>query len=248
MDHKVIDELHDFISGRMTKDEKHAFQKELSLNQELQAQYEMLLKEHLLIKEKAKDDLKKKAHTLLRSQSKISTHKRKPVSRLWLSLAASVLILVGFFFTWQQLGDRNHPDKIFAANYERPLPSMTRSNDETAMAWSQAVEAYQTKDFTNALEHLLQIQKKQSDPVDSGQLQLLIGVSQLELQEYKLAKEAFNQIPKESSYFDEGQWLLALVSIKSNNLEQAKQQLRNIYDRGKYKSREAQSILKQLNS
>lgn len=178
----------------------------------------------------------------------------KPVAKVrklsWksIALAASVLLLIGFFFI-QNIGTSSSPEDLFAANFvEEPLSLMTKGSTEDNIA---AIEKfYNNKDYSQA-EPLLEtlMDTLSTNHPNWFNLKLSQGIVALKTDKNKVAQNIFNDLRNEDSLdAPKADWYYILVLLKQGKAEEASQAIQSYLDNGgTYRSRELKEILEALN-
>ena len=168
------------------------------------------------------------------------------VWRPWILAAAVIIMLIFSYFALQG----PTAEQLFEANYTAYNISYgdRDASDPLKMKLAEASKYYQQKDFAQALPIFESVQSDLKD----AKLQLMMGVTYLELNQFEKAQNSFSQIitEKDPTFQYHGLWYSALTYLKSGDIEKAKSQLQNLLSannvNGVYKQTEAKIILEKV--
>ncbi|EDP72164.1 hypothetical protein FBALC1_13722 [Flavobacteriales bacterium ALC-1] len=189
------------------------------------------------------DDLQNLKKTLTQVNSEFNSEPQIDNRRLFYYLAAaSIIIFLGFqFFFNQNVSNQDLYNDYVALN---DLPSfVSRSDDKDELAKAQSL--FENKKYKEALV----VFKSQLNSTESkGSVLIYKGIAQTELGNYNEAEKTFNiLINSDLLDAEKGYWYKALLFIKANRVEDAKQILDKIVSNGWFKSDKAEELLKELN-
>ncbi|WP_452226281.1 tetratricopeptide repeat protein [Lacinutrix cladophorae] len=258
----LLKQAENYLENTMSLDEKKAFELHVSNNQEL-ADYvavnkemrvqfnentwsfvdedsEVVALENYLKSDEAnevKETLKKVNDDFVKEK-----HSNKKSYFSYFAIAASVLILVGFFMF------NNTPtnQEIYAEyNDWSNLPSLTSRGDSDNALLVDGEKAFLNKDYTEAVNYFntfLETSKYNANAL------LYFGVSNMEIGSHDKALDAFNQlITSKSLDRSKGYWYKALTYLKMNNKEAAVKTLSILVkDTSNYNYAEALELLNKL--
>ena len=153
------------------------------------------------------------------------------------AIAASVVLLLGFFVFNQFSGDSSYSD---FANYDQISLTVRGDND---VLLKEAETAFNTKNYEEAELLFNQILEE-----DSGntEIQLYKSITLIETNQFSEADELLKGLSEGNSiYKNKAMWYLALSKLKQDNFEACKNILKNISeDAEDYK--QAQKLLNKL--
>ncbi len=272
MEDKQLENIERYLKGKMKKQESEEFQQQLDKDNDLaseveqhrqtnaaaNAYFEQKMMEQMMAKGKKMLQEKRHQSTLSveqgheaadSSSNVISIDRANRKSRrTWLSIAASLLIIVsvaGWQLGWLNTGG---PDQVaviegFYSADDLSNTGLLSQNDNAANL-NQAISAFRDGDYTTALSGFNSLLAN-PDFEQKPRLQLLSGIAYSQLGEVNSAIQQFEAIPSSArTYFLEGQWQLAFTHWKAGNFEQAQQVWMSIASNQAHpKQSQAQEIL-----
>lgn len=145
---------------------------------------------------------------------------KKWLSREWLALAASFMVLIGVG-TWAILKSGNSTEKVFAANFKPDpgLPTMMGTSSDYDFYYGMV--NYKRKEYAEAINRWEPLYA--ANP-ENDTLVYFLGVANLANGNARQA-ETYLQLAKEMSksiFFEETRYYLALSLLKGNKIEEAK--------------------------
>ncbi|MEM6345629.1 MAG: tetratricopeptide repeat protein [Bacteroidota bacterium] len=152
----------------------------------------------------------------------------KPLgSKRWLyAVAAAVVLLVAVLIGNRLVNPSLSPDQLYAQNYQMP-PLNVRGDAEDALeAISLKMDQGEFETAVSDLQALLGDSTFQRRPA----AWLRMGLSYMELEQWSLAADAFEQIDPTSPLVHQGRWFSALTALKRNQIDTAKSYLQQILD------------------
>jgi len=236
-------QIEDYLLGRLTEAECKTLEAQLkqqpALKEELKIQ-QLILDQIEAIGDR---DMKKKLLAIKASRilKENGSSRRSILFRLGAVAAAIALLVIGYLLFLSPPA----PQKLFAEYYEAyPLPFASREVGEEGIARLGAL--YRQKDYKAALPLIQAL--LESTPADS-RLLLARGIAQLNLGELEESIKSFNLLinSQDPLYMDQAQWYMALVRLKLNDVESAKEILRKIAkDQEAFYQEKASELLKDL--
>ena len=160
-------------------------------------------------------------------------------------IAASLIILLGtsllFFFNSQSIST----EELYASNFEpyrNILQPIVRGEHKDDIQ-SKAFEAYETKDYENAILHFNEILKKEPNATIS----FYKANALLQLNKANQAITILEaNIKNPDTLQDRNLWYLALAYLKDNNIDASKKTLIQLLSQSEYKAKEATLLIKNL--
>ena len=212
-----------YLQGEMTLEERNSFEKEVSENPELAAEFKTF--KEVLVQLENKFGHEQEREAFKENLSDISDkHFNKNSSKVVLmrpwyyAVAASVAILFGlFFFDYNQnpsFNDYNHPGQAHFTE---------RSNTNENLI--KAEKAFNDRKFNEAIPFFENVLKDNK----SSEIQYYYGVSLLQISNYKKAEVVFNELKSGNSvYKDKSLWNLALIKLRQKDYAGSRQILQTI--------------------
>ncbi|MEL6864314.1 MAG: hypothetical protein AAFP19_07845 [Bacteroidota bacterium] len=166
-----------------------------------------------------------------------------------IGIAASVILLAAAYF-YLSSQPQASSDDLFAANFEAyPMILSNRApNAPTTSPTAKAIQAYEQKDFQEAVRLF---QALQTNTADSTTYRFYIAIAELAQGNANIAipiLEVLSQTPSDESINllqEQSHWYLALAHLQNGNLEQSKAILQRIQT-GAYRYKDAQGLLPHL--
>lgn len=256
-----------YLDNNMSEIESNAFEQELNknkllqeylaINKEMAKQYsdndwQFLEQPDSKDVDALKDYLKGDDANKLKEAIKIASTsyhqikvKKKPSKRVlysFLAIAASIVLLVGFYFSVRN-------DNIYEDyNSWNELPSLIERGETLDSNLEQAENAFVNKNFN--LANTLYLQYLKETTKDSNvTIYLYLGITELELKQKEKALTYFDNVINSNSLdFSKGYWYKALVYLKFEEYEKFKKELQIIaQEQSNYNYKEAKKLLKKLN-
>ncbi|QHI37809.1 hypothetical protein IMCC3317_31920 [Kordia antarctica] len=189
-------------------------------------------------------DLSKKIRAIQQHTTQETSTKNRKSYFYYISSAVAIAAVCSlFYFSFTQSITAN--DAFEQYHDWNTLPSFqTKSAAENNLA--KASKLFQEKKYQEALTIFTEYEKENN--TYNPQIQLYIGVSQLELENYQEAIQTFNTL-KNSNTIDahKAYWYTALTYLKQNDAENAKKVLNSLVQiSGNYNYEKAKKLLKKL--
>lgn len=150
---------------------------------------------------------------------------KKWLSREWLALAASLVILIGVS-TWAILNNSNSPEKVFSSNF-KPDPGLpTTMGTSSDYDFYHGMVNYKSKEYAEAIHRWESLYA--ANP-DNDTVVYFLGVANLANGNARQAEKYLQLAKKESKsvFSEEIRFYLALALLKGNKIEEAKTVLEN---------------------
>lgn len=268
----MLQNIEDYLNGKMNASEIKAFENQINDNQELyeavkinkklKLQYDdanwdfiaddksntKINKLEALLKSNEFQDKKKAIQTASASYFKNEEPKKlnnnKPKLYYLLAFAAAVIVFLGMFFNNSTLTNQ----EIYSDNSSwEELPSLVSRSETNVNLLSTGENAFNNKNYALAKESFASFINSESQ-VNPTTL-LYLGISQLELENYNEALNSFQKIA-ESNTLDQskGYWYKALTYFKMGDRANAIKELKTIVKSSKnHNFEKAKKLLKELN-
>lgn len=221
-----IERLDQYASGSMSAEERAAFEAELKENRELQEALALYRESEAVIEQGIENNLRLQFQAWAEEDraAQPATPPIKPEAKVvsmrtlvtrW-SIAASVLLLAGFFYLYQS-SQSFSDSELYAANYEMPNGDLVRG-DNTQNLLSQGAEAFTNKNYTAARTFFAQV-----PTTDDGyaEAQYFLGHIALQERQYDAAIMAFNQAVQANDIriTEKAQWNMVLTYVAAQRTE-----------------------------
>ncbi len=210
---KHIELIEDYCEGKLSQKDRQEFELRLVTDPDFKEEYELYRNIVAGIKESGAQRLKEKLKQVdvdLDNRKGIQTGLHQPNKNYsFYAIAASVTLLIGFFFAWNYFNTADLPalaDKYYEK--EKGLPvEMSASENKMQLIMND----YKTGNLINALEntHKLMLEKQDNDT-----LEYFNGVICLELEQYDAAYASFHGIPQTSPFFEKAQYRMIIIDLK----------------------------------
>lgn len=206
----------DFLAGHMDEQEKAAFLNRLEEDNELKAAFEAYKK----ISEGLEEAFLK--------EELVSIHqyagRKKKTQFTWLAVAASITLIIGGYWLFQPLGTEDLYAKYFIA--DPGLPTVMGDVGST-YEFNDAMVDYKMKNYDTAIEKWKTLLEKHPE---SDTLNYYLGMAYLNKgQDQKSLSFLKKKSVAGSTVFKNGaQWYEALILIKKDEVQQAKQLLEKL--------------------
>lgn len=250
------DLLYHYFSNSLTVEQEKTFENLLENDTEFKAQFlfEQNLKE--VIKNNEIDTLKAKLQGFEKDLSANQTTRieffdsetTKTVKPLFnyknFAIAASIALLMGWFGYNSFFGTdySNIYDTNFST-YPNTVYTITRGDIENTLE-REAFVAYESRNYKTAIEKLDAIPLEET----KDYFNFYKGQAYLNLEDLVNAETFFTLVVQDNkSFVAESTWYLALISLKEENITEAKKHLENLVANYDYNKEKAQSLLKELN-
>ena len=144
-----------------------------------------------------------------------------------LSIAAAVLILVGFFYV-VQTGDSNRDLYTdYFEDYPNYITARSGAVSEEEAILNSSIQQYSEEEFEAALIGFQQLLSANPEQYD---ILFYAGMCQIQLEQLAAAKTTFQRVIQQgdNNYVDPAQWYLALAQLRSDDIDGAKSTLTTI--------------------
>ncbi len=230
-----IEYFEKYFEGKMTSEEKAAFEAKLSVNSDLEEDWQTF---NTAINGLELHEVKKKLKLIHEQQQ----YKGKQVffTPRKLLVAASFSILA-VCLSWLFLIQFSEKD-IYQSYFE-PYPSIYVLRDRSSSPFQNAMEYYSKEEYTTVISYLEKI-----TPSDENynKARFYLGVSLLAAGQTTKSIEVLNWVQNtDTAYAQLAKWYLGLAYIKEDNVALAQKAFSSI-EPGDYNYKEAAQILEEL--
>ena len=222
-----------YRNGELSEAELKDFEARLVYDSELKDAFEEYEQIEVGIKNHFRNKLKTKLQDL--DQLMDAPVKKSKVVHLvaWTSSIAAAVI-IGFFIFQHY----SQPNNIQLAQQYWPHEEGLPVKMSTKGKYDDAMNAYKLGQYEKA--------QKLLEPINSDTAFYFLGVISFELEDYSKAEKEFQQIDENSTYYDEAQFRLALVSILTNDIGSSKVVLRKLIEKDNEYNEQAKKLLSEL--
>jgi hypothetical protein len=246
-----IEDIESYISSELSETELASFEAELTSNQSLKEEIELVKNIDLALNENDVMQLRSKLQGIagqIASEKRTErsfTGKFKFQSAVVVSsIAASLILLLGITGLLSRHSSQGELYQKFYNKYE--TAGIVRSASATAdITLNSAMQKFENKDYEAALNLFSEVIS--NDP-DNMAGHFYAGVS---LQETGKYQNAINQyqaviIDKDNLFIEQAQWYTGLCYLQTNENKKAYKQFRNIADNNGFYQLKAQAILNKM--
>ncbi len=238
--------LYRYFSNTLTPEQEQRLKDLLASDRTFKQQFDFERDLKRVIREKENTSLKVKLSGFEKDISKDVPVRTLPHTkyRKW-AMAASIALIIGL--GW--IGYNNFAGPDYNAlyqenfqNYPNTVYTISRSDSDETLE-RDAFVAYESGDFKKAADNLKTISK--GNPNDY--LDFYLGMSYLNLNQFKEAKTYFsNTIKAKSEFADEAYWYSALIALREKDTERAKEYLLKLTATNGYNQERAEQLLAEL--
>lgn len=220
-----FERIEKYITRKMKGIEKVNFEKELHTDPVLKAKFDELKG---IIEGIEKAELKAKLeqiHTEAEAQGENGFRKKSRFNRIYLSTAASVIIIV-FITTLLFLRPKEH-ERLFTQYFKSDPGLVTAmSSTDVNYEFERGMVDYKSGEYQSAIDRWTPLLAKSPE---NDTLNYFLGTANLELKDTEPAIDRLKKVTKEpqSKFFNEAHWYLALAYILENQIEDAALVLKN---------------------
>lgn len=235
--------IEDYISNSLTESEKEAFEKRLNEEESFRESFQVYKETSTYLEHKFSEKSEREAFksNLSKISSKsinttASTKKEKVFHPWKLAVAASILVVIGVFYSqW-------FSTPIYNDYADYPQVSLTMRGDVNQIA-AEAENAFNNQNYQEAIPLFKTL--KESD-IENLEIQLFLAISLVEENAFEEADILFDSLLKEQSAFlNQARWYAALSKLKQKEYEETEALLKLIPEEAE-EYPQAQKVLKKL--
>ncbi|MBQ0734341.1 hypothetical protein [Aquimarina celericrescens] len=206
---EIFEKIEAYLNNMLSQDEVLAFEKEMANNIELQNEVEKHRSLHQTLSDQDTLAFKEKLVTI---SKKIKKEEKHSVSRSFFSsnwrIAASIAIILGIgSFFWYTFNSQNRTQELYAAYYQ-PFPAEDITRGETNIDLQEVLKSYTNQEYKKVIEAL------ERQPNINDQYKLYLGNSYINIDLEQKAIHQFNNISRDSRYYENSRWYLSLTYLK----------------------------------
>lgn len=217
---KHIELIENYVEGRLSENERQAFETRLIIDTDFKEEFDLYNNVVAGIKASGMENLKaklKEADDELDSDNVVELKTgKKNNTRLYLSIAASLVLILGIAFIWKinSINDLSGmADSIYEKEKGLPVEMSIESN-----GLKGAMNSYKTGDYNSAKKYL-------TDVINNNQANdtayFYLGVINYELKDFKGAESFLSSVEPTSQLYSKAQYRLLLTYLKLNSKEHA---------------------------
>ena len=208
---EIFEKIEQYLTNNLYGEELTAFKKEMAENPELQKEVEMHKDLHEVLRDQNTLAFKKKLariHKEIREEQTI-------FPRSWFhaygKLAASVILILGIgTLLWYSFNNGRNTQELYAAYYT-PFPMADATRGQTDDTLKEIMQQYAHKEYARVVKLL-----EKDGSLERDILYIYLGNSYMNIDEVQKAIAQFEQIEKNSNYYEVAKWYLSLAYLKSN--------------------------------
>ncbi len=238
----LFEKIEDFLSGRLSEEEKQAFRARIEADPSLARQVKAQKGTHKVVDMYAQIKMKDKVRSLHQeAKAKTGTPLRKVYA-----IAASVAILLIVASLWNANSNYSN-QSLVADNFDLPSFSNRAADDPNNNLLNQVESAVVAKDYKQAISLLSSVETSSN----ANMIQFYLGSLYLENHQNAKAIDVLQDLLQtgDQRYTEDVQWLLVMAHLQNNEEQQAKNYLQNILDTpGHALKQKAVYLQKELNS
>lgn len=214
-----FNKIEDYLDEKMSEAEVRLFEIQITQDEDLAKEVAMQRFERDVIQLASEDDLRDRIKNIQKASPErvTTTPSLKVASRKrWLlpfSIAASVLLLVGFFFQKNQYSNVN----LVNSYYSYDIGAL-RNTANSSSVFSLGTTEYDKGNYTAAIQAF---ESLTSDPTHAIKANYLIGHSYFQLQNHQKASDYFKIVfsdkEKAAIYYQDAQWYWLLSELAQGN-------------------------------
>lgn len=224
---KHIELIENYVEGRLSENEKQDFETRLIVDGDFKEEFDLYNNIVSGIKASGMDNLKaklKEADNELDSNNIIELKtERRSNSRLHLSIAASLVLVLGIAFLWK-INSITDLSGMADSIYEKDKGLPTEMAVSVSV-YAEPINSYKSGDYEKAKALLLPVLQVSST---NDTTNFCLGIIEYELKNYNESKSYLSNIKANSSFFPKAEYRLLLVYLKLNSLQQAKTSCKQI--------------------
>lgn len=235
----------DYLSDSPTESERETFEKRLKEDKAFREAFQLYSETSSFLEHKFSDKTEREAFKANLSKisnaqsgnTKTPTKKVKLLHPWKLAVAASIVVVVGFFYSlW-------FTTPVYSDFADYPQISLTVRGITNQNA-AQAENAFNSQNYREAIPLLKNL--LESEP-ENREIQLFLAVSLVEENAFAEAEALFDSLLKEpSAYLNQALWYAALGKLKQKEYDETEAILRLIPEEAEEYD-QAQKLLKKLN-
>ncbi len=248
---KSSERIQRYLDGEMSQEELLSFHQDLQNKPDLKEELDLHRLVDKSLRQKKEWEFRKKLeksyHHSKDKPKNPASEKKSPCKKGYFFLAFAATLIAGVFLIMPF--SKPNKDSLFE-EYFKPVDLNFGSRGGGLSAQdndlASGIEAYYKLNYKLS-EHLL-LTYLSKETANRTVANFFLGLSYVELQNFSHAEQCFkNVILEEMNYYQEhSRWFLALVLLKSDQLEEAKQLFAEISAEGTVHSQKSKEILKKI--
>lgn len=245
-----IEELESYIHSELSSEELASFEAELTSNQKLMDEIDLIKNIDLALKETDVMQLRSNLQSIAgeiasNKQTERSFAGKFKAKRIVLStVAASVILLLGITGIMSRQSSRDKTYQKFYNRYE--ASGIVRSANLTAnQALAEALQRFENKDYKAALDLFSEVVSRDQNNMVGH---FYAGASLQETGKYKNAIKEYETviIDKDNLFTEQAEWYIGLCYLQTNENKKAYKQFKKIAKNEGFYQQKAQSILSKI--
>lgn len=216
------DKIDMYLTDKLSATEKAQFESDTQQSAELRSQLE---EQKLLMEMVEVGTLKNQLNNIDQKWDRLKKEDRKLDFRN-LSIAATVILLIGIGLTWWVTKPASATEQVFASMYEADPGLPSRMDESLEFEFDDAMVDYKMGDYSKSTIKFLTLSR---DKIKPDSVQFYLAMSYLGDQKYKQAYETLKVFaPEDTRLHQKGEWYLALVALKVDQQAESQSLLEKI--------------------
>ena len=216
------DKIDMYLTDKMSATEKAQFENDIQQSTELKTQLE---EQKLLMEMVEIGTLKNQLNNIDQKWDRLKKDEKRLDFRN-LSIAATLVLMIGIGLTWWVTKPEPVSDQVFASMYAADPGLPSRMDESLEFEFDDAMVDYKMGDYNKSTIKFLTLSR---DKIKPDSVQFYLAMSYLGDQKYKQAYETLKVfIPEDTRLHQKGEWYLALVALKVDQEAESKSLLEKI--------------------
>ena len=223
---ETFDKIEKYLANRLSDKDRIAFKKAMDNDPDLYLEVERHRELHEVLRDKKTLKFKKELQSI---QQEFYEEEQKEASskkfNSYLKWAAVLVVLFGLgLLLWTYLNSQKVAEDLFTEYYE-PYPVFDGVRTEETNDFSVIIKHYAKSNYIDVISAFETSNKELSL---SDELKLYVGTSYLHASQTEKAVTIFKSISKDSGFYEDALWYLALTHLKNNENEASILVLENV--------------------
>lgn len=211
-----------YLTDKMTATEKARFESDIQQSSELRTQFE---EQKLLMEMVEVGTLKNTLSNIDQKWDRLKKDEKRLDFRN-LSIAATLVLMIGIGLTWWVTKPEAVSDQVFATVFEADPGLPSRMDETLEYEFDDAMVDYKMGDYSKSTFKFLTLSR---DKIKPDSVQYYLAMSYLGEKKYKQAYETLKfYSPEDPRLQQKGEWYLALTALKVNQEAESKSLLDKI--------------------
>lgn len=216
------DKIDMYLTDKMNATEKAQFESDIQQSTELRSQLE---EQKLLMEMVEVGTLKNQLSNIDQKWDRLKKDEKRLDFRN-LSIAATLVLMIGIGLTWWITKPEAVSDQVFASVFEADPGLPSRMDETLEYEFDDAMVDYKMGDYSKSTFKFLTLSR---DKIKPDSVQFYLAMSYLGEKKYKQAYETLKfYTPEDTRLQQKGEWYLALAALKVNQQTESESLLKSI--------------------